>query len=119
MVVFHVQQLFEPEAGEHQVEGLLFHKFYFEPANNNTLFTPQAAVTNPPIHTTLIDPRVRILAPGAACISYVRLTQSVTRDGQAFTKSSQETRVWSRDSIDGTWRNVHFHRSGFPSAPRT
>lgn len=37
------------------------------------------------------------------------------RDGLPATQQSEETRVWQKK--DGKWQNIHFHRSGGPSAP--
>ena len=88
---------FEPEARGHCVQGLDFHRFYFD------LGTPEG-----PRHTTIIDPRVRMLGHDAALITCVRLVQVQTHQGP-LTQRSEETRVWQRR--DGRWRHLHFHRS--------
>ncbi|XP_059401522.1 calcium/calmodulin-dependent protein kinase type II delta chain-like isoform X23 [Carassius carassius] len=97
---------FEPEALGNLVEGMDFHRFYFE----NLL-----SKNSKPIHTTILNPHVHLIGEDAACIAYIRLTQFV--DGQGLPRSSQseETRVWHRR--DSKWQNVHFHCSGAPAAP--
>ena len=88
---------FEPEANGHLVEGLPFHRFYFE------LKSP----AKPP-RTTICSPHVRVVGD-IAVASYNRLTQSIDAGGTPVTSAIQETRVWQR--ADGRWRLVHFHRS--------
>ncbi|XP_078006974.1 calcium/calmodulin-dependent protein kinase type II subunit gamma isoform X20 [Phascolarctos cinereus] len=124
---------FEPEALGNLVEGMDFHKFYFE--------NPQPcsdAITHPspyqfpslspvfqlckvlsknskPIHTTILNPHVHVIGEDAACIAYIRLTQYIDGQGRPRTSQSEETRVWHRR--DGKWLNVHYHCSGAPAAP--
>lgn len=50
-----------------------------------------------------------MLGRRAAVVTYIRLQQFVDGDGRPITKSSEETRVWERQSYE--WKNVHFHRS--------
>ncbi|KAK3730270.1 hypothetical protein QZH41_016452, partial [Actinostola sp. cb2023] len=88
----------EPESHGNLVEGLEFHKFYFDNFSRKS-----------PTNTTILSPHVHILAPNAACISYIRLTQIILPDGQPITNQSEETRVWQKKN--GSWVNVHFHRS--------
>ena len=89
---------FEPECLGHLVEGLAFHKFYFDlPGGGKSL-----------INTTLCAPHVRFLGPDAAVLSYVRLTQKIGPDGPVSVRVT-ETRIWQR--TNGQWRHVHFHRS--------
>jgi len=88
---------FEPEARGQRVDGLAFHRFYFERV-------PADATAN----VTLASPHVRMLGEDAAVVSYVRLVQRV-RDGVPQTTAFEETRVWQR--IGGAWKHVHFHRS--------
>ncbi|XP_061562112.1 calcium/calmodulin-dependent protein kinase type II subunit gamma-like isoform X5 [Phycodurus eques] len=97
---------FEPEALGNLVEGMDFHKFYFE----NLL-----SKNNKPVHTTLLNPHVHLIGEDAACIAYIRLTQFVDSGGRPRSSQSEETRVWHRR--DGKWLNVHFHCSGAPAAP--
>ncbi|XP_023198813.1 calcium/calmodulin-dependent protein kinase type II subunit gamma isoform X4 [Xiphophorus maculatus] len=97
---------FEPEALGNLVEGMDFHRFYFE----NLL-----AKNNKPIHTTILNPHVHLIGEDAACIAYIRLTQFVDNQGQPRSSQSEETRVWHRR--DSKWQNIHFHCSGAPAAP--
>ncbi|XP_073935285.1 calcium/calmodulin-dependent protein kinase type II subunit gamma isoform X11 [Castor canadensis] len=97
---------FEPEALGNLVEGMDFHKFYFE----NLL-----SKNNKPIHTTILNPHVHVIGEDAACIAYIRLTQYIDGQGRPRTSQSEETRVWHRR--DGKWLNVHYHCSGAPAAP--
>lgn len=88
---------FEPEAKGQRVEGLAFHRFYFE----------QGGVKGAH-HTTMCSPHVRLMGD-VAVLAYVRLNQRVGTDGAPSTIAVEETRVWQRQ--DGRWRHVHFHRS--------
>ncbi|XP_077942322.1 calcium/calmodulin-dependent protein kinase (CaM kinase) II beta 1 isoform X30 [Gasterosteus aculeatus] len=97
---------FEPEALGNLVEGMDFHRFYFE----NLL-----AKNSKPIHTTILNPHVHLIGEDAACIAYIRLTQYVDNQGRPRSSQSEETRVWQRR--DGKWQNIHFHCSGAPAAP--
>ncbi|XP_056386580.1 calcium/calmodulin-dependent protein kinase type II subunit gamma isoform X19 [Hyla sarda] len=97
---------FEPEALGNLVEGMDFHKFYFD----NLL-----SKNTKPIHTTILNPHVHVIGEDAACIAYIRLTQYIDAQGRPRTMQSEETRVWYRR--DGKWLNVHYHCSGAPAAP--
>ncbi|XP_057182978.1 calcium/calmodulin-dependent protein kinase (CaM kinase) II beta 1 isoform X4 [Triplophysa rosa] len=97
---------FEPEALGNLVEGMDFHRFYFE----NLL-----SKNSKPIHTTILNPHVHLIGEDAACIAYIRLTQYVDGQGRPRSTQSEETRVWHRR--DSKWQNVHFHCSGAPAAP--
>ncbi|XP_006625403.1 calcium/calmodulin-dependent protein kinase type II subunit beta isoform X30 [Lepisosteus oculatus] len=97
---------FEPEALGNLVEGMDFHRFYFE----NLL-----SKNSKPIHTTILNPHVHLIGEDAACIAYIRLTQFVDAQGRPRSSQSEETRVWHRR--DSKWQNVHFHCSGAPAAP--
>ncbi len=88
---------FEPEAAGHLVEGLAFHRFYFNLGG-----------VSGPHHTTMSSPHVRVLGD-VAVVAYVRLNQRVGPDGASFTVAFEETRIWQR--LDGRWRHIHFHRS--------
>eukprot|EP00050_Salpingoeca_kvevrii_P002061 m.186408 g.186408 ORF g.186408 m.186408 type:complete len:463 (-) comp10528_c0_seq1:202-1590(-) len=94
---------FEPEARGHLIQGMEFHKFYFDnlPENAGS------------VNTTILDPRARMLG-NVAIVTYVRLTQFMN-DKSPQTSRSEETRVWHL--VGDKWVNVHFHRSGAPSAP--
>jgi hypothetical protein len=87
----------EPEAHGQLVEGLAFHRFYFDLGG-----------VRGPHQTTMVSPHVRLLGD-VAVVSYVRLVQRVADGGGAATAASAETRVWHRR--DGRWRHVHFHRT--------
>ncbi|XP_075466770.1 calcium/calmodulin-dependent protein kinase type II subunit gamma isoform X6 [Ascaphus truei] len=97
---------FEPEALGNLVEGMDFHKFYFD----NLL-----SKNRQPIHTTILNPHVHVIGEDAACIAYIRLTQYIDAQGRPRTTQSEETRVWYRR--DSKWLNVHYHCSGAPAAP--
>uniref|UniRef100_A0A7N8X204 calcium/calmodulin-dependent protein kinase n=1 Tax=Mastacembelus armatus TaxID=205130 RepID=A0A7N8X204_9TELE len=97
---------FEPEGLGNLVEGMDFHRFYFD----NLL-----CKNSKPIHTTILNPHVHIIGDDAACIAYIRLTQFVDGQGRPRSSQSEETRVWHRR--ESRWQNVHFHCSGAPAAP--
>ncbi|XP_015764537.1 PREDICTED: calcium/calmodulin-dependent protein kinase type II delta 2 chain-like [Acropora digitifera] len=61
---------FEPEAKGNLVEGLEFHRFYFD-----NVYTKRTS----PINTTILSPHVHMMGDEAACICYVRLQQFITR----------------------------------------
>jgi calcium/calmodulin-dependent protein kinase (CaM kinase) II len=88
---------FEPEAVGHLVEGLEFHRFYFELDGIRA-----------PHNTTMSSPHVRVLGD-VAVVVYVRLNQRTGPDGVPFTVAFEETRIWQRQGE--RWRHVHFHRS--------
>ncbi|XP_069022352.1 calcium/calmodulin-dependent protein kinase type II subunit beta isoform X3 [Embiotoca jacksoni] len=97
---------FEPEGLGNLVEGMDFHRFYFE----NLL-----SKNSKPIHTTILNPHVHMVGDDGACIAYIRLTQFVDGQGRPCSSQSEETRVWHRR--ESRWQNVHFHCSGAPAAP--
>lgn len=88
---------FEPESLGHLIEGMEFHRFYFELGGHLGRH-----------ESTVVAPHVQMLGEDAAVVAYVRVVQFVDRDGEPRTRSFQETRVWERQP-DG-WRQVHFHR---------
>lgn len=90
---------FEPEAEGYLIEGMPFHKHYFDLQDRS----PYAGVT-----TTLSSPHVRIMG-NVAVIAYVRVTQRADKEGASHTTTSRETRVWQR--VGDKWQHVHFHRS--------
>jgi hypothetical protein len=91
---------FEPEARGQCVEGMEFHRFYFNLGGI-------AGSHN----TTMAAPHVRLLGD-TAVVSYIRLVQRLDETGKPITVRSEETRIWQRQS--NTWRHVHFHRSTSP-----
>ena len=89
---------FEPEARGQLVEGLPFHKYFFD------LGRPER-----PRNTTMCAPHVRLLGSDSAIVSYVRLHQTLDNDGAPVVQRYEETRVWQQQG--GEWKHVHFHRS--------
>ncbi len=87
---------FEPEACGQLVEGLSFHRIYFE--------VPQHSRRR---QATMTSPRVRILGP-TAIVTYVRVNQ-VEFDGVIQSSAFEETRIWHQ--TESGWKHVHFHRS--------
>nr|KAF6346238.1 calcium/calmodulin dependent protein kinase II alpha [Pipistrellus kuhlii] len=56
---------FEPEALGNLVEGLDFHRFYFE-----NLWSRNSK----PVHTTILNPHIHLMGDESACIAYIRIT---------------------------------------------
>src|SRR4051794_20188888 len=77
----HTLTCFEPEAQGQRVEGMAFHRFYFE-----------LGAVKGQHETTMAAPHVRIMGD-VAVVTYVRLNQRVV-DGAPVTRSVEETRVW-------------------------
>jgi calcium/calmodulin-dependent protein kinase (CaM kinase) II len=88
---------FEPEAPGQLVQGLSFHRFFFDLGGVRGRH-----------QTTICAPHVRLLGD-VAIVSYTRLVQKVGGEGEAVTLVTTETRVWRRDGAG--WKHVHFHRS--------
>ncbi|CAF1537780.1 unnamed protein product [Rotaria magnacalcarata] len=106
---------FEPETIGNLVEGLDFHKFYFDTgrfARSDTVLSAKAS--KPTINCTMLTPVVHILGDESACIAYVLLLQFLDRNGQPQSVRTEETRIWHKK--DSRWQCVHFHRSGMPVA---
>lgn len=99
---------FEPEALGNLVEGIDFHKFYFD--NHATLAKSRNGAQN----VSIVNPHVHMLGDDAAAVAYVKVTQYMDKQGMAHTHKAEETRIWHKR--DGRWLNVHFHRSGVDSA---
>jgi hypothetical protein len=93
---------FEPEAGGHLIEGMPFHKFYFDLAGASK--GGSGALVN----VTMATPVVKQISPDVALCLYTRLVQCVTPTGP-ITKRVEETRVWRKQSAG--WKLVHLHRS--------
>jgi calcium/calmodulin-dependent protein kinase (CaM kinase) II len=89
---------FEPEALGHLVEGMAFHKFYFD-----------LGAGTGARNVTMVTPHVRMLGNDAAIVAYTRLVQRADPDGVPVTKRVEETRVWQR--VERSWKLVHVHRS--------
>uniref|UniRef100_A0AC35U7A7 Calcium/calmodulin-dependent protein kinase n=1 Tax=Rhabditophanes sp. KR3021 TaxID=114890 RepID=A0AC35U7A7_9BILA len=107
---------FEPETLGNLIEGLDFHKFYFDNnlssnLNSSTSSSISMSARKQSVHTTLLNPNVHLMGEEGACIAYIRLTQFLDRNGEAHTRQAQETRVWQKRAGRG-WICVHVHRSG-------
>ena len=89
---------FEPEARGVLVEGMDFHRYYFELGGAEGLH-----------NTTMASPHVRVVGEDMAIVSYIRLVQHQPGGSGSETSRTEETRVWVRRP-EG-WRHVHFHRS--------
>jgi calcium/calmodulin-dependent protein kinase (CaM kinase) II len=92
---------FEPESRGQLVEGLAFHRFYFNLGG-----------VKGEHNTTMTSPHVRLMGD-VAVVSYVRLNQRLDTHALPAVSAVAETRVWQRQA--GRWRHVHFHRS--PTGP--
>lgn len=90
---------FEPEALGHLVEGLPFHKFYFD---------LPGSPTKPAKQSSIASPRVRLLGDSAV-VTYVRLVQRLDANGAPVSIAAMETRVWQKSAAG--WKHVHFHRT--------
>lgn len=88
---------FEPEARGHLVEGMPFHRYYFD-----------LGASKGPVQVTMASPHVRMLGDSGAVICYVRLVQKLDGSNSPVTAHVEETRVWQK--INGQWKHVHFHR---------
>jgi ketosteroid isomerase-like protein len=88
---------FEPESRGHLIQGLEFHRFYFD-----------LGAAEGPRTTTMASPKVRLMGD-VALVAYVRLVQSLNDSGAPVTSHYQETRVWQMQQ--GKWQHIHFHRS--------
>jgi len=93
---------FEPEAQGQLIDGVSFHKFYFDLGGVRGRH-----------QTTMTSPQVRVIG-NVAVVAYVRLVQRLGENGNPVTVASAETRVWQRR--DGRWRLVHFHRTALNDA---
>ena len=88
---------FEPEGRGHLIQGLEFHRFYFDLGPSSS-----------PRTTTMSSPKVRLMGD-VAVVTYVRLVQTLNDAGAPITSHFEETRVWQMQQ--GKWQHVHFHRS--------
>lgn len=88
---------FEPEAVGHLIDGLDFHRYYFDLESSE----------EGPMQSTVVAPHVRVMGD-VAVVAYIRLTQRLVA-GRPVTVCMEETRVWQRQRLG--WRHVHFHRS--------
>mmetsp|Transcript_12965 Transcript_12965/g.16372 ORF Transcript_12965/g.16372 Transcript_12965/m.16372 type:complete len:427 (+) Transcript_12965:108-1388(+) len=92
---------FEPEALAGLVEGLDFHKFYFDKDKGSSKKVRAKS--------TITSPHVRLMGKSAV-VTYQRISQFEDLQTGSFSSiSSVETRIWQLKN--GLWKNVHFHRS--------
>lgn len=73
---------FEPETLGNLIEGMDFHKFYFETnygSGNNSASSTITSYRKQQIHTTLLNPNVHLMGEDGACIAYIRLTQYIDK----------------------------------------
>src|SRR5258708_17516902 len=69
---------FEPEGRGQWIEGLTFHRFYFD----------RGGATGP-WHVTMASPHVRVIGD-AAVVSYVRLVQKLDAAGSPMTVATED-----------------------------
>ncbi|NXL33860.1 KCC2D kinase, partial [Glaucidium brasilianum] len=93
---------FEPEALGNLVEGMDFHRFYFENGKHSFL-----------ISVWFFSEFCCVCFSVCFYCTHLHITWHL--GGMPKTMQSEETRVWHRR--DGKWQNVHFHRSGSPTVP--
>ena len=91
---------FEAETNGHLVEGLPFHRYYFE--------LPAGDGSATPVTVTMARPHLRWLSDDAVVLSYTRLTQRMN-GAEPITATCCETRIWQR--CNNSWQQVHVHRS--------
>ncbi|VDO93552.1 unnamed protein product [Soboliphyme baturini] len=94
---------FEPASMGHLVEGMDYHKFYFNQ------MAAQLRLESRPSRTILINPVVYLMGEDAACVAYIRLTQLIDKQGIPQPRQVEETRVWQKR--DGKWLCIHTHLS--------
>merc|ERR1712126_227353 len=69
---------FEPEALGNLVEGIEFHRFYFD----NSLSKSKSA------SVTILNPQVHLRGDDAASIGYIKVTQTLDKQGVPTTSQS-------------------------------
>jgi hypothetical protein len=94
---------FEPESSGMFVEGLDFHKYYFDLGSK--MDKPMII----PKNITMSNPHIRWLGQEAVVVSYTRVDQTLTEGGQPITETMSETRIW--EVRDSALVHVHFHKS--------
>src|SRR5437879_3709255 len=70
---------FEPESQGYLVEGMAFHRFYFDLGGSKG-----------PHHTTMVAPHVRLVGDDVALVCYVRLVQKLNADGAPIVTGAEE-----------------------------
>ena len=123
---------FEPEAKGHLVQGMEFHRYFFDfhkkkPGASSATkkgflgIGPSSAsdslpaAIDMPTQSIVSSPIIKFLGDNVAIVSYIRLVQRVEHSPDSSvpvptTRSYNETRVWNLRGRDD-WRVVHFHRS--------
>ncbi|XP_024529347.1 calcium/calmodulin-dependent protein kinase type II subunit gamma [Selaginella moellendorffii] len=100
---------FEPEAQGQLVEGLPFHKFYFDMRQSGNSLQRVS---------TIAAPKVLLLSGDAALVTYTRLMQAIGTPLAGYVDAYNETRLWklSKTKADEwAWKHIHFHRSRCPT----
>ncbi len=102
---------FEPESAGMLVEGLEFHKFYFDLGSKMTEIYQNKPENGKymPKNITMSNPHIRWLGQDAVVVSYTRVDQGVTAEGVPVTQTMSETRIW--EVQNSTLIHVHFHKS--------
>ncbi|NWH99994.1 KCC2D kinase, partial [Tichodroma muraria] len=107
---------FEPEALGNLVEGMDFHRFYFENGKYSLFISKSSS------GVLFFSEFCYRCFSVCFCSAHLHIMghlrgQRRYMDGSGMPKTmqSEETRVWHRR--DGKWQNVHFHRSGSPTVP--
>lgn len=88
---------YEPQANGQLVEGLPFHKFYFDHPSGDAIQSTMCAV------------KVIPMGPDHAAVLFSRLMQVSHMDGGESNLQFEETRLWRR-TPEG-WKHFHLHRS--------
>ena len=87
---------FEEEANGYLIQGLDFHKFYFDTSKSKS---------DAKNKSTIIDSNIRVMGK-SALISYIRERKDIAT---GTIDKFKETRIW--ELINGNWKHVHFHRN--------
>ncbi len=91
----------EKETDNNIVDGLEFHKFYFDLPNNNNIS----------IKETIVQPVIKITGDVAIiCYKRLRIIANAVSD-TVKNELIVETRVWKKNTNIGLWKMIHFHKS--------
>ncbi|CAK8696870.1 calcium/calmodulin-dependent protein kinase type II delta chain-like isoform X2 [Clavelina lepadiformis] len=96
---------FDPLSMGNLLHGHDFHKFVFAMPKN-----VQSR------KSTILSPHTVLLGDNSAYIAYICLTQIIDSTGHAHSVQTEETRLWRR--VDGSWKNIHLHRSESTTSAR-
>jgi Calcium/calmodulin dependent protein kinase II association domain len=92
------------------VEGLAFHKHNFDSGAQARSKESQRGKTVTWTSSSMESPRVRLLTPHCALVTYVRVISVINAPYGSTPTKIAETRVWQL--TDGkTWKLAHVHRS--------